>query len=151
MLLDGAAHDALAWAPWPAPPLPQQRRFVAGGGAEVPQSKRPPAPRLLPLRARAHFQAGWCGVLINLFHTSGTQDPCLRLICRIRAKQDAHTGLWVTPDGLHHHVGGNLSSPTQAAAYSPPAALMYILRDVLVVSEHQAPNADVAWPELLRL
>ena len=70
-------------------------------------------------------------------------------------KLDAHTGPRVTPDGLHLHVGGycrrdGLSPPTRGAAYHPPAALMYILRDVLADSEHQKPNADVAWPELLR-
>ena len=27
---------------------------------------------------------------------------------------------------------------------------MYIMRDVLVAGEHQAPNADVAWPKPLR-
>ena len=58
-------------------------------------------------------------------------------------------------DGLHLHVGGHrrrggLSPPTRGAAYHPPAALMYILRDVLAESEHQEPNADVAWPEPLR-
>ena len=61
----------------------------------------------------------------------------------------------MTPDGLHLHVGGyrrrdGLSPPTRGAAYHPPAALMYILRDVLAESEHQEPNADVAWPEPLR-
>ena len=72
-----------------------------------------------------------------------------------RAKQDAHTGPRVTPDGLHLHVGGyrrrgGLPPPTRGAAYHPPAALMYILRNVLAESEHQEPNADVAWPEPLR-
>ena len=61
----------------------------------------------------------------------------------------------MTPDGLHLHVGGyrrrgGLSPPTRGAAYHPPAALMYILHDVLAKSEHQEPNADVAWPEPLR-
>ena len=60
----------------------------------------------------------------------------------------------MTPDGLQLHVGGyrrqgSLSFPTQGAAYHPPAALLYILRDVLADSEHQEPNADVAWPEPL--
>ena len=71
-----------------------------------------------------------------------------------RAKQDAHTGPRVTPGGLHLHVGGyrrrgSLSLPTQGAAYQPPAALLYILRDVLAEGEHQEPHADVAWPEPL--
>ena len=61
----------------------------------------------------------------------------------------------MTPDGLHLHVGGycregGLSAPKQGAAYHPPAALMYILHDVLAKSEHREPNADVAWPEPLR-
>ena len=91
----------------------------------------------------------------HLFHTTGTRDPRLRLVHPTRAKQDAHTGPRVTPDGLHLHVGGyrrrdGLSPPTRGAAYHPPAALMYILRDVLAESEHQEPNADVAWPEPLR-
>ena len=60
----------------------------------------------------------------------------------------------MTPDGLHLHVGGyrrrgSLSPPTQGAAYHPAAALLYILRDALANSEHQEPNADVAWPEPL--
>ena len=98
---------------------------------------------------------GWRDALVNLFHTTGTRNLRLRLIHRTRAKQDAHTGPRVTPDGLPLHVGGyrrqcNLSPPTQGVAYHPPAALMYILRDVLVDGKHQAPNADVAWPEPLR-
>ena len=98
---------------------------------------------------------GWRDALAHLFHTTGTRDPRLRLVHPTRAKQDAHTGPRVTPDGLHLHVGGyrrrnGLSPPTQGAAYHPPAALMYILRDVLAESEHQEPNADVAWPEPLR-
>ena len=61
----------------------------------------------------------------------------------------------MTLDGLHLHVPGyrcrgGLSPPTRAATYHLPAALMYILRDVLAESEHQEPNADVAWPEPLR-
>ena len=61
----------------------------------------------------------------------------------------------MTPDGLHLHVRGyrrrgGLSPPTRGAAYHPPAALMYILHDVVAESEHQEPNADVAWPEPLR-
>ena len=60
----------------------------------------------------------------------------------------------MTPDGLHLYVGGyrrrgGLSPPTRGAAYHPPAALMYILHDVLAESEHREPNADVALPELL--
>ena len=38
----------------------------------------------------------------------------------------------------------------QGAAYHPSVALLYILRDVPADVEHQAPNADVAWPEPLR-
>ena len=61
----------------------------------------------------------------------------------------------VTLDGLHLHVAGyrrrgGLSPPTRGAVYHPPAALMYILHDVLAESEHREPNADVAWPEPLR-
>ena len=61
----------------------------------------------------------------------------------------------MTPDGLHLHVGGyrrrgGLSPPTRGAVYHPPAALMYILHDVLAESEHREPNADVALPEPLR-
>ena len=64
------------------------------------------------------------------------------------------TGPRVTPGGLHLHVGGyrrkgDLPPPTRGVAYHPPAALVYILRDVLVDGEHQAPNADVVWPEPL--
>ena len=98
---------------------------------------------------------GWRDALAHLFHTTGTRDPRLRLVHPTRAKQDANTGPRVTPDGLHLHVGGyrrrdGLSPPTRGAAYHPPAALMYILRDVPAESEHQEPNADVAWPEPLR-
>ena len=98
---------------------------------------------------------GWRDALVDLFHTTGTRDPCLRLVHPTRAKQDAHNGPRVTPDGLHLHVGGyrrrgGLSPPTRGAAYHPLAALMYILRDVLAESEHQEPTAGVAWPEPLR-
>ena len=98
---------------------------------------------------------GWRDALVHLFHTSGTRDPRLRLVQPTRAKQDAHTGPRVTPDGLHLHVGGycrrgGLSPPMRGAAYHPPAALMYILHDVLAESEHREPNGDVAWPEPLR-
>ena len=100
-------------------------------------------------------QPGWRDALVHLFHTTGTRDPRLRLVHPMRAKQDAHTGPRVTPDGLHLHVGGyrrqgGLSPPTRGAAYQPPVALMYILHDVLAESEHREPNADVAWPEPLR-
>ena len=96
----------------------------------------------------------WRDALVHLFHTTGTRDCRLRLIHPTRAKQDAHTGPRVTPDGLYLHVGGyrrrgSLSPPTQGAAYHPPAALLYILGDVLAEGEHQEPNADVAWPEPL--
>ena len=96
----------------------------------------------------------WRDALVHLFHTTSTQDPRLRLVHPTRAKQDAHTGPRVTPDGLHLHVGGyrrggSISPPTQGAAYHPPAALLYVLRDVLAEGEHQEPNADVAWPEPL--
>ena len=98
---------------------------------------------------------GWRDALVHLFHTTGTPDPRLRLVHPMRAKQDAHTGPRVTTDGLHLHVGGyrrqgGLSPPTLGAPYHPPAALMYILHDVLAESEHQEPKADVAWPEPLR-
>ena len=93
--------------------------------------------------------------MVHLFHTTGTRDPRLRLFHPTRAKQDAHSGPRVTPDGLHLHVGGyrrrgGLSAPTRGAAYQPPAALMYILQDVLAEREHREPNADVGWPEPLR-
>ena len=93
--------------------------------------------------------------LVHLFHTIGTRDPRLRLVHRTRAKQDAHTGARVTPDGLHLHVGGyrrrgGLSPSRRGAAYHSPAALMYILHDVLAEREHREPNADVAWPEPMR-
>ena len=99
-------------------------------------------------------QPGWGDALAHLFYTIGTVDPLLRLIHPTRAKQDAHSGPRVTPDNLHLHVGGyrsqrSLSPPTQGAAYHPPAALLYVLRDVLDDSEHQEPNTDVAWPEPL--
>ena len=98
---------------------------------------------------------GWRDALVHLFHTTGTRDPRLRLVHPTRAKQDAHSGPRVTLDGLHLHVGGycrrgSLSPPTPGAAYHPPAALIHILHDVLAESEHQEPNADVAWPEPLR-
>ena len=97
---------------------------------------------------------GWRDTLVNLFHTTGKRDPRLRLMHPTRTKQDAHSGLRVTPDGQHIHVGGHrrqdsLSPPTQGAVYHPPAALIYILRDLLADGEHQAPNADVAWHEPL--
>ena len=99
--------------------------------------------------------SGWRDALVHLFHTTGTRNPRLRLVHPTRAKQDAHTGPRVTPDGLHLHVGGycrrgGLSPPTRGAAYHQPATLMYILHDVLADSEHREPNADVAWPEPLR-
>ena len=88
---------------------------------------------------------GWRDALVHLFHTTGTRDPRLRLVHPTRAKQDAHTGPRVTPDGLHLQVGGyrrrgGLSPPTRGAAYHPPAALMYILHNVLAESEHREPN-----------
>ena len=100
-------------------------------------------------------QPGWRDALVHLFHTTGTRDPCLRLVHPTRAKQEAHTGPRVTLDGLHLHVGsysrqGGLSPSTRGAAYHWPAALMYILHDVLAESEHREPKADVAWPEPLR-
>ena len=97
---------------------------------------------------------GWREALVNLFHTTGTRDPRLRLIHPTRAKQDDHTGPRVTPDCLHLHAGGyrrkgDPAPPTRGVAYQPPAALMYILQDVLVDGKHRVPNADVAWPEPL--
>ena len=97
---------------------------------------------------------GWRNAPVHLFHTTGTRDPCLRLVHPTRARQNAHTGPQVTPGGLHLHLGGygrrdSLSPPTQGAAYNPPMALLYILRDVLADGEHQESNADVAWPEPL--
>ena len=97
---------------------------------------------------------GWRDALVHLFDTTGTRGPRLRLVHPTRTKQDALTGPQQTPDGLHLHVRGycrqgGLSPPTQGAAYHPPAALLYILRDVLADGEHQEPNLDVAWPEPL--
>ena len=94
-------------------------------------------------------EPGWRDALVNLFHTTGTRDPRLRLIDSTRTKQDASAGPRVTLDGLHLQVWGycrqgSLPPPAQAAAYHPRAALMYILSDVLADSEHQAPNADLA-------
>ena len=99
--------------------------------------------------------SGWRNALVHLFHTTGTRDPCLRLVHPTRPKQDADTGPRVTPDDLHLHVWGQrrrggLSLLTPGAAYHPPAALVYIPHDVLAESEHREPNADVAWPEPLR-
>ena len=96
---------------------------------------------------------GWRNALVHLFHTTGTRDPRLRLVRPTRAKQDTHTGPRMTPDGLHLHVGGyrrrgSLPPPTQGAAYHPPAALLYILRDT-AEGEHQEPSTDVAWPQPL--
>ena len=85
-------------------------------------------------------QPGWRDALVHLFHTTGTRDPRLRLVRFTRAKQDAHTGQQLTSDGLHLHVGcyrrqGGLSPPTRGAAHHLPAALEYILHDVLAESE----------------
>ena len=96
----------------------------------------------------------WRDALVHLFHTTSTQDPRLRLVHPTRAKRDVHTGPRVTSDSLLLDVGGyrrqgSLSPPTHGPAYHPPAALLYILRDVLADSEHQEPNADVLWPEPL--
>ena len=98
---------------------------------------------------------GWRDALVHLLNTRNTRDPRLRLIHPTRSKQDAHSGPRVTPDGLHLHVWGcrrqaSLSPPPQGAAYHPPAAPMYILRNVLADGKNQAPNADVAWPQPLR-
>ena len=84
----------------------------------------------------------WRDALVHLFHTTGTRDPRPRLVHPTRAKQDAHTGPRVTPDGLHPHVRGyrrrgGLSPPTREATYHLPAALMHILHDVLAESEQR--------------
>ena len=97
---------------------------------------------------------GWRDALVHLFHTTGMRDPCMRLLHPMRATQDTHTCPRVTSDGLHLDVGGysrqgSLSPPTRGAAYHPPPALLYMLRDVLADGEHQEPNADVAWPKPL--
>ena len=152
---DGATRNAVAWAPRATPPLPRQRRSVADGGAGVPRQCADEHLHYCRHEQGPTTTPGWRDALAHLFHTTGTRDPRLRLVHPTRAKQDAHTGPRVTPDGLHLHVGGyrrrnGLSPPTRGAAYHPPAALMYILRDVLAESEHQEPNADVAWPEPLR-
>ena len=63
---------------------------------------------------------------------------------------------YVTPDGLNFHVGGYCGTgkltppPPQEGAGAPPAALMYILCDVPVHGAHQAPNADLLLPQVLR-
>ena len=49
---------------------------------------------------------GWRNALVHLLDTTGTQDPRLRLIHPTMAKRDAHTGPWLTLEGLHLHVGG---------------------------------------------
>ena len=96
---------------------------------------------------------GWRDALVHLFHTTSTQDPRLRLFHPTRAKQDGGTVPQVTLDGLHlgvvgYHCQGSLPPPTHGPSYHPQAAVLYILRDVLGDGEHQAPNADVAWPRL---
>ena len=101
--------------------------------------------RTAKLQHRDTYRLAVPHALVHLFHTTGTRDPRLRLVHPTRSKQDAHTGPRVTPDGLHLHVGGyrrrdGLSPPTRGAAYHPPAALMYILSDVLAESEHQEPT-----------
>ena len=154
MLPDGAAQDAAAWAPRAAPPLPQQRQPVADVGGECLNQCADEHLHYCRREQEPTKHPGWRDALIHLFHTTGTRDPRRRLVHPTRAKQDAHTGPRVTPDGLHLHFGGyrrrgSLSPPTQGAAYHPPAALLYILRDVLADGEHQEPNADVAWPEPL--
>ena len=92
--------------------------------------------------------------LVHLLHTTGTRDPRLRLVHPTRARQDANTGPRVSPGGLHLRIGGyrhqgSLPPPTQGAAYHPPAARLYVLRDVLADGEQQEPKADVTWPEPL--
>ena len=72
------------------------------------------------------------------------------------AKQDAHTRPPVTLDGLHLNVGGyrrksDEAPPARGVAYNPRAALIYIIWDVPVNGERQAPDADVAWPEPLHV
>ena len=68
---------------------------------------------------------GWRDTLVDLFHTTGTQDPRPRLVHSTRAKQDAHTGPWVTLDGLHLHVRGYRRRgglpPPNAGGGVPPA------------------------------
>ena len=94
----------------------------------------------------------WRDALVHVFHTTSTRDPRLRLIRPTRAKRDVDTGPRVTSDSLHLDLGGcqgSLSLPTHGAAYHPPVALLYILRDVLADGEHKKPNADVVWPEPL--
>ena len=58
---------------------------------------------------------GWRDALVHLFHTIGMPDPRLRLVHPTRARQDAHTGPRVTPDGLYIHVGA-----TAVRAVCPP-------------------------------
>ena len=152
---DGATHNAVAWAPRATPPLPRQRRPVAMAVGECLNQCADEHLHYCRREQEPTNHPAWRDALAHLFHTTGKRDPSLRLVHPTRAKQDAHTGPRVTPDGLHLHVGGyrrrdGLSPPTRGAAYHPPAALMYILREVLAESEHQEPNADVAWPEPLR-
>ena len=68
----------------------------------------------------------WRDALVHLFHTTSTQDPRLRLVHPKRAKQDAHTGPRVTPDGLlplgrpiSHHAGGGVP-PAGSPHLHPP-------------------------------
>ena len=69
---------------------------------------------------------GWRDALVYLFGITGTRDPRLRLLQPTRAKQDAHIGPRVTPDGLHLHVGGYRRrgglSPPHARGGVPPAS-----------------------------
>ena len=91
-------------------------------------------------------QPGCRDALVNLFPTTGTRDPRLRLVHPTRAKQDAHTAPRVTSDGLHlhgrsYHRRGSLSPPrrgrhtthrrpscTSSATYSQTASTRKLTR-----------------------
>ena len=62
---------------------------------------------------------GWREALVNMFRTTGAQDCRLRLVHPARARQDAHRGPRVTPDGLHLHVDGAVRAtwPSQRAEW----------------------------------
>ena len=153
--LDGAAHDAVAWAPRAAPSFPDNDDPWPTAVQECLNQCADEHLQYCCREQEPTNHPGWRDTLVHLFHTTGTRDPRLRLVHPRRGKQDAHTGPRMIPDGLRLHVGGyrrrgDLSPRTRGAAYHPLPALMYILHDVLAESEHREPNADVAWPEPLR-
>ena len=66
---------------------------------------------------------GWRDALVSPLPRHRHANPHLRLVHPTRAKQDAHTGPRVTPDGLHLHVRGyrrrgSLSPPTRGGRHT---------------------------------